>query len=190
MDTLRERKKAATRMALHQAALRLALEHGPDRVTVESIADAAAVSRRTFSNYFAGKEEAIFYGDLVRLRRLLDLVRAQPAGPPRPALVRAASELTDEGFDPEWLTRRRQVSRHPSLVAHQVAAYAAVERDLTAEIARRQAVDDPLRARVLAATFLAALRAATQHWLDHPDRPPAEVIAEAMGPAWPTGEQN
>ncbi|QFZ19421.1 TetR/AcrR family transcriptional regulator [Saccharothrix syringae] len=181
MGGLREHKKSATRMALHEAALRLALELGPDRVTVESIADAASVSRRTFSNYFANKEEAIFYGDLVRLRRLLELVRAQPDGPPRAALVGAAAALVDEVLDPRWLTRRREVARHTGLAAHVVTAYAAVERDLVAEITRRQEVGDPLRARVLAATFLAALRAATQHWLEHPDVPLAEVVAEALG---------
>lgn len=182
MDGLRERKKAATRLALHEAALRLALEHGPDRVTVESIADAASVSRRTFSNYFASKEEAISYGDRLRLGRLLDRVRAQPDGPPRAALARAAAELVDDGVHPEWLARRRRLGRHPALVAHHVAAYAAVERDLAAEVARRQGADDPLRARVLAATFLAALRAVTQHWLEHPDRPLTELVEEALGP--------
>ncbi|MGM1065758.1 TetR/AcrR family transcriptional regulator [Saccharothrix sp. Mg75] len=180
MDGLRERKKSATRLALHEAALRLALEHGPDRVTVEAIADAASVSRRTFSNYFAGKEEAIFYGDLLRLRHLVDLVRAQAPAPPRAVLARAAADLVGEGFDPVWLTRRRELGGHPSLVAHQVATYAVVERDLVAELLRRSGDDDVLRARVLAATFLAALRAATQHWLEHPDRPPADVVAEAL----------
>lgn len=57
---LRERKKAATRLALHESALRLAAEQGPDGVTIEAIADAANVSRRTFSNYFSSKEEALF----------------------------------------------------------------------------------------------------------------------------------
>ncbi|WP_257902797.1 TetR/AcrR family transcriptional regulator [Saccharothrix obliqua] len=182
MDTgLRERKKTATRMALHEAAVRLALEHGPDRVTVESIADAAEVSRRTFSNYFAGKEEAIFYGDLVRLRRLLELVREQPGDePPRAVLTTAAERLLAESdrLDPAWVAQRRLLRGHPSLAAHQVAAYAAMERDLTAELADRGL--SGLRARVLAATFLAALRAATQHWLEHPDRGLAEWVAEAL----------
>ncbi|MFC7467789.1 TetR/AcrR family transcriptional regulator [Actinomadura keratinilytica] len=52
---LRERKKAATRQAVHEAAMRLTREHGLDHVTVEAIADAAEISRRTFSNYFAGR---------------------------------------------------------------------------------------------------------------------------------------
>jgi AcrR family transcriptional regulator len=56
---LRERKKTATRQALHEAAVRLAVERGVDNVTIEAIADAASVSRRTFSNYFAGKEQAL-----------------------------------------------------------------------------------------------------------------------------------
>ncbi|WP_433262024.1 TetR/AcrR family transcriptional regulator [Actinosynnema sp. CS-041913] len=177
----RERKKSATRLALHEAALRLALAHGPDRVTVEAIADAAGVSRRTFSNYFAGKEEAIFYGDLLRLRRLLDLVRDRPADePPRTALAGAAAALPAESdrLDPAWVAQRRLLRGHPSLVAHQVAAYAAVERDLAAEVAVRGAGE--LRSRVLAATFLAALRAATQHWLEHPDRTLAEWVTEAL----------
>ena len=92
---LRERKKAATRAALHEAAVRLAAEHGFDRLTVEAIADAAGVSRRTFSNYFSGKEEALFHGDAERLRRLLELLAEQPADElPWTALAYAAP--TDE----------------------------------------------------------------------------------------------
>ena len=56
---LRERKKAETWAALHEAAASLALEHGVDQTTVEAIAASAGVSPRTFFNYFEVKEDAI-----------------------------------------------------------------------------------------------------------------------------------
>ncbi|WFE35537.1 TetR family transcriptional regulator [Micromonospora sp. WMMD975] len=187
---LRERKKAATRLALHEAALRLAVEHGPDRVTVEAIADAVNVSRRTFSNYFSGKEEALFHGDTLRLRRMLALVAEQPAElPPWTALTRAAVAEADESHDDPaepWLARRRQLHGHPSLIAHQVGAYAAIERDLSTEIARRlTGPDAPLRARILAATFLATLRVAAQQWIEHPDMPLRDVLRDVLAHATP-----
>jgi AcrR family transcriptional regulator len=168
---LRERKKAATRLALHEAALRLAAEQGLERVHVEEIADAANVSRRTFSNYFSSKEEALFYGDALRLRRLVELVHEQPADEePWTALTRAAEQLIAEvGDDPEsagW-AQHRELRSHPGLRAHQVAAYTAIERELAAELAHRLAgADVELRSRVLAATCLATLRVATQHWIE------------------------
>src|SRR3954469_14107185 len=186
---LRERKKVATRRALHEAALRLAAGQGNDRGTVEAIADAAEVSRRTFSNYFSSKEEALFHGDAVRMRRMLELVHDEPAGePPWAVLSQAAEQLTAEEHDdrdPAWLAQRRRLRAHPTLAAHQIAAYAAVERELAAEISRRMPAPDELHARVLAATFLATLRVATQHWIDHPERPVLDVVRAALTEAAP-----
>ncbi|MCF0093009.1 TetR/AcrR family transcriptional regulator [Micromonospora sp. MH99] len=187
---LRERKKAATRLALHESALRLAAEQGPDCVTIEAIADAANVSRRTFSNYFSSKEEALFHGDTVRLRRLLQLVCERPnTEPPWTALSRAAENVTRESSDDRdggWLTRRRQLRGHPGLAAYQVAAYTAVERELAAELAHRlsgTAVE--LRSRLLTATFLAALRVAIQHWIDHPGHDLLEIVRTALAEVAP-----
>ena len=178
---LRERKKAATRQALHDAALRLAAESGYDRVTVEQIADAANVSRRTFSNYFGSKEEAFVHGDVTRLRRLLELVRARPADePPWTALGQAAAQQISE-FDsltPQRLAQWRLLRSHPGLIAHQLAAYAAAERELATEIAARIPADPEatLRSRVLAATFLTTVRVATQQWIDSADEPSADLV--------------
>jgi AcrR family transcriptional regulator len=187
---LRERKKAATRLALHEAALRLAAEHGPERITVEAIADAANVSRRTFSNYFSSKEEALFHGDTARLRRLVDLLHERPAEePPWTALTQAALELAAEAYDDvtrAWLRLRRQVHGRPGLIAHQIAAYAALERELSGDIAPRiTGPDRDLRSRLLAAAFLATLRVAVQYWIEHPDRPLADTIRMALAAAPP-----
>src|SRR5689334_10839736 len=105
----------ATRQALHEAAVALSIEHGLDKVTVEAIADAAEVSRRTFSNYFASKEEALLYSDELRMRLLVDAVRQRPAAePPWAALTGAAMDVQHDlgGRDPGWVAQVRLVRRH------------------------------------------------------------------------------
>lgn len=79
---LRERKKLDTRRALSDAALSLAFERGLENVTREDIANLAGVSLRTFTNYFAGKYEALAYRQQERLRRSIDMLRARPADEP------------------------------------------------------------------------------------------------------------
>lgn len=57
--TLRERNRKEAWLAIHTAAAEMALEHGLAGTTVEMIAGAAGVSRRTFFNYFSTKENAV-----------------------------------------------------------------------------------------------------------------------------------
>jgi AcrR family transcriptional regulator len=169
MPTLRERKKDATRQALHEAVLRLAVDRGWDAVTVEAVADQANVSRRTFSNYFANKEEALFHGDLQRIERLLSQFRARPRSEPawRALTATAASQYADlDEIDPKWMAQMRLVRMHPALLAQQVATQLTLEEELATEIAARSpAADDAeMRARVMAATFLATIRTVVVLW--------------------------
>lgn len=59
----RLRKRLATREAISNAATRLFLEHGFDRVTVDEIAAAADVGRMTVFNHFPRKEDMFFDRD-------------------------------------------------------------------------------------------------------------------------------
>src|SRR3984885_4789056 len=76
----RERKKAATRQALADAALRLFLERGYDQVTVRDIAEAADVSTTTLFKHFPGKEALVFDEDAENEAALVAAVRDRAPG--------------------------------------------------------------------------------------------------------------
>lgn len=56
---LRERNRLETWALVHDRASAMALEVGLGKTTVEAIAEAAGISKRTFFNYFATKEDAV-----------------------------------------------------------------------------------------------------------------------------------
>ncbi|MEU8636065.1 TetR/AcrR family transcriptional regulator [Amycolatopsis sp. NPDC048633] len=185
LDTLRTRKKAATRQSLHEAALRLAMERGLDGVTVEDIADAVGVSRRTFSNYFTNKEDAILHADRERTGVLVSLVENRPADEQPWQALRTASRELYRGRavpDREWVAQLRLLRRHPSLLAHQAGDQITLERDLAAALlARRHDLDEAL-ARLMTATFLAAVRTASVLWLEGSgDQPLPDLVDELLG---------
>jgi AcrR family transcriptional regulator len=96
---LRERKKADTRRALSDAALKLAFERGLDSVTREDIADLAGVSLRTFNNYFTGKYEALAYRQAERIRRSIEILRRRPLEEPLwTAITEAVLEPLEDDF--------------------------------------------------------------------------------------------
>jgi len=86
---LRERKKARTRAAIREHALRLFRENGYQRTTVEKIAEAAEVSPSTFFRYFPTKEDIILQDDMDT--RMIEALERQPAELSPLAAVRAAT---------------------------------------------------------------------------------------------------
>ncbi|MEY9860278.1 AcrR family transcriptional regulator [Catenulispora sp. GAS73] len=85
----RERKKAATRQAIADAALALFLERGYDQVSIREIADAADVSTTTLFKHFSGKEALVFDEDAQIEARLVAAVRDREAGTSIPQALRA-----------------------------------------------------------------------------------------------------
>lgn len=163
---LRERKKQATREALREAALRLALERGPDQVRVEDIAEAAGVSPRTYNNYFASREQAIVSAVTAdREARIAAAVAARPAG------VRLADAVTEAVLE-QYTNTGECEHKALLLIITQTAlrdafldTTAGIEPPLTAVIAERLDDDEAHTARVLAASVAAAVRIALEGWL-------------------------
>ena len=95
----RELNKAATRQAITDAAMDLLRTRGPGNFTVEDIAEAAGISRRTFFNYFASTEVVIASVTHGFLDKALKQFRLRPADEPilesaRAALVELADPMT------------------------------------------------------------------------------------------------
>jgi AcrR family transcriptional regulator len=114
---LRERKKAKTRLAIQEHALRLFRAQGYDRTTVEQIADAAEVSPSTFFRYFPTKEDVVLYDALDPL--LIEAFRRQPADltalrAMREAMHEIWGALTPEQMD-EQIERGRLAYTVPAL---------------------------------------------------------------------------
>jgi AcrR family transcriptional regulator len=184
MSGLRERKKEAARLALHEAAFRLMSEQGPENVTVEAIAEAAQMSRRTFSNYFSSKEDALFYRENLRTQQLLELVRERPAQESAlTALREALIAFTGQSKpDADRLLQSRLLRRRPSLTAYRAASHLTAEQGLTSELGKRldEGPQGRLSAQMLAAGGLSAWRVATTFWLENQDRQLPDLVAEAL----------
>ena len=116
---LRERKKAATRRALHEAALRLVAEHGLDGVSVDDVAARADVSPRTFFNCFATKDDAVLGLDPADLRRPAQVLTGRPADESAVEALRAVQREQAEEMAGEtqlWPLRLQVIESNPGLV--------------------------------------------------------------------------
>src|SRR3954447_2085368 len=97
-ESLRERKKRATRDAIAATARRLFAERGFDDVTVAEIAAAADVSEKTVFNHFATKEDLAFAGGEARLNQLLADIAQRPAGTSVLDVFRATTDAMIDGL--------------------------------------------------------------------------------------------
>ncbi|NBH12438.1 TetR family transcriptional regulator, partial [Amycolatopsis sp. SID8362] len=81
-----------------------------------------------------------------------------------------------------WVAQLRLLRRHPSLLARQAGDQITLERDLAAVLVARGPGLDEGTARLMAATFLAALRTGAVLWLESADdRPLAELVDDLLG---------
>ncbi|GAB2829204.1 TetR family transcriptional regulator [Actinocorallia aurea] len=133
------------RSALMAAAISLSLANGFEATTVDEIAAAAGVARRTFFRHFRAKEDAVLPDHdacLERVRAFLDA--SSPLDPPLQVIARAAELVLDMyAEDPETAVRRYEVIRRvPTLREWEIAATSRYQRAFVTYLnARRPAAD-------------------------------------------------
>jgi AcrR family transcriptional regulator len=138
---LRERKKAKTRTAVQQQALRLFREQGYAATTVEQIAEAAEVSESTLFRYFPTKEDLVLWDEFDPL--LIEAFRAQPPQlSPVQALRASFRAVFDKLTAEQWAEQHQRLDLIlvvPDLRAAMLDQFAQTIRQVAELVAERTA---------------------------------------------------
>ena len=178
------RKPVTTRAELEQVALELFTERGFDATTVEDIAAAAEIGRRTFFRYFASKNDAV-WGDFDR--GLSELRQRLAAADPQQPLLEALRQavLASNRLDPSEISWHRDrmvlILRVPTLQAHGTLRHAAWRQVIAEFAAQRlgQPAQD-LLPQLVAYSCLGATLTAYEQWLQHPGAELPALLDEAL----------
>ena len=155
-----KRDRAATSQAITLCAMRLTDDHGLDGFTMDDLAEAAGVSRRTLFNYFPGKVDAVL-GEWPSLDD--DDVDDFRAGGPAGDLLLDLRALVmpllgDATADRDVLAMSRRVLRpNPRLMGAIHQRYEAIATDVVDHVVAREGSGFGKANAKVAVTILAAL---------------------------------
>ncbi|MEV4513478.1 TetR family transcriptional regulator [Dactylosporangium sp. NPDC049525] len=189
--SLAERKRQLVRDELTEAALKLLAFQGFEATTIDQMAAAAGVSRRTFFRYFQSKEDVIieFLSDLGR-QLSHGLSTRPPTEPPAVALQNTLRVFTDTFWEhPEKSQRLAKVTMStPALLARYLERQVTWRATLTTELATRMDVDPgtDVRPAVLVAVAFAAFDTALMRWVEQGSTTDLNaLLAECFATAFP-----
>jgi AcrR family transcriptional regulator len=166
---LRERKKARTRAAIRQHALRLFREQGYHATTIEQIAAAAEVSPSTFFRYFPTKEDVVLRDDLDT--RMLEAFARQPLDLAPVQAIRAATKEALESFGAGEMTQIQETTELmltvPEIRARATDEFARTMQVIAEAIAKRVGRSPAdLAVRTLAGAVVGVIMSVTMPWSD------------------------
>jgi AcrR family transcriptional regulator len=176
------RPAVTTAHGLAAVAQRLFLRQGFDETTVEDIAAAAGIGRRTFFRYFRTKADVLFVESAAELDTLGRELSAAPAGEDYRTVVSGAvvAALRVPPADREWALQRAQlIMSVPELQARAALVFARWRGVATAYVAGRFQGED-LFARAVGHAVLAATLAAHEQWIAHPDDDLEQILSDVL----------
>jgi mycofactocin system transcriptional regulator len=180
----RGRPPGTSARELELISLRLFTEHGFDDTTVERIAAAAGVSKRTFFRYFDSKTDVLWHAFDGEVRSLRAAFAAVPLQVPLMAAIRqvvvGVNSYRAEDV-PELRTRMSLIGSVPALAASAAQHYDAWERAVSEFAAGRlgQSADSLYPLSIGRAT-LAVCRSAYDRWADRADADLTVYLDQAL----------
>jgi AcrR family transcriptional regulator len=168
---LRERKRAETHARIQSEAMRLFLEKGFEETTLDEIAEAAGVSRRSLFHYFGSKEQIVFSTKADFPDMVVAAINRRPTDEPLLDMVENA--LTDMAARHETAQAKafaRLIRNTPALSAGDQAKYEMVERALARALADRKGLpQDDVACRVTASTAIGIMKLVRQGGVRRPE---------------------
>jgi AcrR family transcriptional regulator len=157
MAGLRERKKLATRRAIHEAGMRLFAERGFTATTVDAIAEAAGVSRATVFSYCPTEEEIVFGDAVAAIEALAARLRDRSAEQTTVEAVRAWLGDLGGWLEPELILQLRLGREVPAVGARRLQLNRDIEAVIATALEAELGPGKHLAARLAAASLVAAL---------------------------------
>jgi AcrR family transcriptional regulator len=157
----RERKRRETHDRISKAAIKLFQKLGYEETTMDAIAEAADVSRRSLFYYFSSKEDVAFAYQEQFLSSVVREMRGQPKDWSWPALIESAMvHSIVDAASPENIAINELVRRTPALQSRYQLKYVHMEQAIAGVLAERGGGDEISRKRAefLAAIFTAGFR--------------------------------
>ena len=178
------RLPTTSRAELCSIALSLFIERGFEQTTVDDIASAAGVGRRTVFHYFASKND-LPWGDFdAGLEEMHRFLRELPT---KMSVVEAISVAVIEfnRFPAEDISHHRErmklLLEVPALQAHSALRYAAWRAVLSKFAAERLGLEEAsLEPQAIARVFLGISLSAYEQWLRDADTDLIAVLQEAQ----------
>ena len=191
--TLRDRARGAVRDEVSKQAWRLFATQGFELTTVEQIAAAAGMSRRTFFRYFESKEDLVLDRLLESGESVVDAMRERPADESPWAALRRAFEAIVSLQEAHAVSSRPlqlMLHREPVLRGTVTELHRRWLESLTPlvaeRMARRRAHRGPdVRAAAMTSSALACLEIAQTTWAGDPSVRLAPLLDEVMGAVSP-----
>jgi len=177
---LRERKQQQTRERLKRAAMALFLERGFEAATIDDIAAAADVSRRSFFHYFASKEDVVAAWQEDAAAALVAGILARPADESMLTAAENAIAAAVKRIDPTEAAAMSRLKRdNPALHARDQLKYEKLERALADGLAQRAGrKSDRLKARLVAMIATGAMRVGGESWIGEGAREKPEAFVK------------
>lgn len=164
---LRARKRQQTRERITRAAMELFLARGFEATTLDDIAAAADISRRSFFHYFASKEDVVIAWQDGSADAMIAAIAARPSDEPMLTAAENAVLVLARQFKPEEAVAMARLKREtPILRAREQVKYEKMERAMaTALAARSRDSAEQRRARLVAMMTTGAIRLASENWM-------------------------